>query len=80
MPLRSETRRLPRRNHHQEGLGFLFLTTQGGQRPKVVWPSDLASVVRGRQEPDLTVGAGHLVVGLGADGPRDNAPLEMWGR
>ena len=26
-------RRLPRRNHHQEGPGFLFVATQGGRPP-----------------------------------------------
>jgi transposase InsO family protein len=30
MPLRSDPRRLPRRNHYQEGPDFLFLATQGG--------------------------------------------------
>lgn len=46
MPLRSDPRRLPRRNHYQEGPDFLFLATQGG-RPLAAGPAqDVASVVR----------------------------------
>ncbi len=33
MPLKSDPRRLPRRNHYQEGPGFLFVATQGGRPP-----------------------------------------------
>ena len=31
MPLRSDPRRLPRRNHYQEGPGFLFLAFGGSE-------------------------------------------------
>ncbi len=31
MPIKSDPRRLPRRNHYQEGPGFLFVATQGGR-------------------------------------------------
>ncbi len=31
MGLKSDPRRLPRRNHYQEGPGFLFVATQGGR-------------------------------------------------
>ncbi len=48
MPLRSDPRRLPRRNHYQEGPGFLFLATQGGRPPSTGGRPDLASVVRMR--------------------------------
>ena len=34
MPLRSDPGRLPRRNHYQEGPGFLFVATQGGRPPE----------------------------------------------
>lgn len=33
MPLKSDPRRLPRRNHYQEGAGLLVLATQGGRPP-----------------------------------------------
>jgi putative transposase len=49
MPLRSDPRRLPRRNHYQEGPGFLFLATQGGRPPRVVERRSLAAVVRRRR-------------------------------
>jgi len=31
VPIKSDPRRLPRRNHYQEGPGFLFVATQGGR-------------------------------------------------
>ena len=31
MPPKSDPRRLPRRNHHQQGPGFLFVAAQGGR-------------------------------------------------
>ena len=46
MPLRSDPGRLPRRNHYQEGPGFLFLATQGGRPPDVDVGSSVAGVVR----------------------------------
>lgn len=49
MPLRSDPRRLPRRNHYQEGPDFLFLATQGGRPPRPIQPSNVAAVVRRRQ-------------------------------
>lgn len=48
MPLKSNPRRLPRRNHHQEGPGFLFLATQGGRPPKAAASATVATVVRRR--------------------------------
>src|SRR5450759_4203737 len=48
MPLKSDPRRLPRRNHYQEGPDFLFVATQGG-RPMAAEPvRSPAAVVRGR--------------------------------
>jgi hypothetical protein len=41
-------RRLPRRNHYQEGPGFLFVATQGGRPPGDDGLRDLAAVVRRR--------------------------------
>ena len=48
MPLRSDPRRLPRRNHYQEGPDFLFLATQGGRPPAAETAHDVAGVVRMR--------------------------------
>lgn len=49
MATRSDPRRLPRRNHYQEGPGFLFVATQGGRPPGPEAPSTLAAVVRRRR-------------------------------
>lgn len=46
MPLRSDPGRLPRRNHYQEGPGFLFLATQGGRPLGADVAADVAGVVR----------------------------------
>ena len=46
MPLRSDPRRLARRNHYQEGPGFLFLATQGGRPTGVDMAPDTAGIVR----------------------------------
>ena len=46
MPLRSDPGRLPRRNHYQEGPGFLFLATQGGRPLEADVAASVASVVR----------------------------------
>ena len=46
MPLRSNPGRLPRRNHYQEGPGFLFLATQGGRPLEVDVAANVARVVR----------------------------------
>ncbi|WP_414654314.1 helix-turn-helix domain-containing protein [Intrasporangium sp.] len=42
-------RRLPRRNHYQEGPGFLFVATQGGRPPEDAGRRDRAAVVRWRR-------------------------------
>ena len=42
-------RRLPRRNHHQEGSGFLFVATQGGRPPEDVARRAQAASVRRRR-------------------------------
>lgn len=49
MGTRSDPRRLPRRNHYQEGPGFLFLATENGRPPKSAAPRRLAAVVRRRR-------------------------------
>lgn len=42
-------RRLPRRNHYQEGPGFLFVATQGGRPPDEAVPRGQAATVRRRR-------------------------------
>jgi len=42
-------RRLPRRNHYQEGPGFLFVATQGGRPPDGLGPPRQAAIVRRRR-------------------------------
>lgn len=49
MGLSSDPRRLPRRNHYQEGPGFLFVATQGGRPPVEPLPDRRADVVRRRR-------------------------------
>lgn len=49
MALKSDPRRLPRRNHYQEGPGFLFVATQGGRPPETATRPSAAIVVRRRR-------------------------------
>ena len=42
-------RRLPRRNHYQEGPDFLFVATQGGRPPDPTLVPGIAAVVRRRR-------------------------------
>jgi len=42
-------RRLPRRNHYQEGPGFLFVATQGGRPPQRIVQAGHAATVRRRR-------------------------------
>lgn len=50
MGLLSDSRRLPRRNHYQEGPGFLFVATQGGRPPLTPLPDRRATAVRRRRQ------------------------------
>lgn len=49
MPLKSDPKRLPRRNHYQEGPDFLFLATQGGRPPTIGITPGPAAIVRRRR-------------------------------
>ena len=79
MPLRSDPGRLPRRNHYQEGPGFLFVATQGGRPPgrrtaRRAWrPSSGAAAGRSDDGPRASR------YGVGAPGlrlqPGDAVPL-----
>ncbi len=48
-PVKSDPRRLPRRNHYQEGPGFLFVATQGGRPPEEGVDRARAAIVRRRR-------------------------------
>ena len=48
MGLRSDPHRLPRRNHYQEGPGFLFVATEGGRPRGPEVSTSVAPVVRAR--------------------------------
>jgi transposase InsO family protein len=45
----SDPRRLPRRNHYQQGPDFLFVATQGGRPPLTPLPDRRAAAVRRRR-------------------------------
>ena len=45
----ADPRRLPRRNHYQEGPGFLFVATQGGRPPEGIVDAGQAAMVRRRR-------------------------------
>jgi len=49
MALKSDPRRLPRRNHYQEGPGFLFVATQGGRPPATTAGSGPPAAIRRRR-------------------------------
>lgn len=57
MPIKSDPRRLPRRNHHQEGPGFLFVATQGGRPANVEVQRSAATGVRVRARAVLSEGS-----------------------
>lgn len=48
MPIKSDPGRLPRRNHYQEGPGFLFVATQGGRPRGPGNAGSAAMIVRAR--------------------------------
>jgi hypothetical protein len=52
----TKSRRLPRRNHFQEGPGFLFLATENGRPLERQDPDRLGAVVRRRRGADRGFG------------------------
>lgn len=78
MPRLSDPRRLPRRNHYQEGPGFLFVATQGG-RPPSDWPRErVASVVRRRRSALRRLESGVTASAICADLGCSRASLYRW--
>ena len=64
MGTRSDPRRLPRRNHYQEGPGFLFLATENGRPPLAAEPRRVAAVVRRRRAALREVDQGESVAAV----------------
>jgi len=78
MSLRSDPRRLPRRNHYQEGPDFLFVATQGG-RPMTAEPIwTPVGVVRGRARTIRLWAEGASVVDACGLGGCSRATLFRW--
>ena len=67
MATRSDPRRLPRRNHYQEGPDFLFLATQGGRPPRRLDKPRPAQIVRRRRAAVRRWEAGEPVGTICAD-------------
>lgn len=78
MPLRSDAGRLPRRNHYQEGPGFLFLATQGGRPPGTDPAEGIASVVRLRAGALRRWQAGEPATQVAAELSIGRATLYRW--
>lgn len=78
MPLRSDPSRLPRRNHYQEGPGFLFLATQGGRPPKSVAAGSPASAVRRRGRALRRWAEGEPIEAVRAEAGCSRATLFRW--
>jgi hypothetical protein len=64
MPIKSNPRRLPRRNHYQEGPGFLFVATQGGWSANVEVQRSAATGVRVRARAVGPCSAGGLALSV----------------
>ena len=78
MSLRSDPRRLPRRNHYQEGPDILFVATQGG-RPLAAEPCrNPVAVVRGRARTIRLWAEGASVVDTCGLGGCSRATLFRW--
>ena len=71
-------RRLPRRNHYQEGPGFLFVATQGGRPPEDVQRRGQAAIARGRRAALRGWAAGEPIATICADVGCSRATLFRW--
>ncbi|MEO7295075.1 MAG: helix-turn-helix domain-containing protein [Candidatus Limnocylindria bacterium] len=78
MPRLSDPRRLPRRNHYQEGPGFLFVATQGGRPPSGVPVERVATVVRRRRAALRRLEAGETAAAICAEVGCSRASLYRW--
>ncbi len=71
-------RRLPRRNHYQEGPGFLFVATQGGRPPDDVGRPGRAAVVRHRRAALRRWADGEPMISICAELGYSRASLFRW--
>jgi transposase InsO family protein len=71
-------RRLPRRNHYQEGPGFLFVATQGGRPPEGVVPAGPAATVRRRRAALRRWADGELLATIRTELRCSRASLFRW--
>jgi transposase InsO family protein len=74
----ADPRRLPRRNHYQEGPGFLFVATQGGRPPTDAVRRSQAAVVRRRRAALRRWAEGEPLESIGADLGCGRASLFRW--
>jgi len=78
MPIKSDPRRLPRRNHFHEGSGFLFVATQGGRPVGSIAASTPAAVVRVRAGAVRRWAEGETLVTVCARAACSRATLFRW--
>ena len=71
-------RRLPRRNHYQEGPGFLFVATQGGRPPEDAAQRAKATVVRRRRAALRRWSDGEPLTAICAELSCSRASLFRW--
>ena len=71
-------RRLPRRNHYQEGPGFLFVATQGGRPPEGIVQAGQAAMVRRRRAALRRWAAGEPLATVCAETGCSRASLFRW--
>jgi len=71
-------RRLPRRNHYQEGPDFLFVATQGGRPPDLALVSGIAAVVRRRRAALRRWADGEPITEICAETGCSRASLFRW--
>jgi transposase InsO family protein len=74
----ADPRRLPRRNHYQEGPGFLFVATQGGLPPESVSRHGRAAVVRRRRRALRRWAEGESLATIGSELGCSRATLFRW--
>ncbi len=71
-------RRLPRRNHYQEGPGFLFVATQGGRPPESIVGAGPAAIVRRRRAALRRWADGEPLATIGGELHCSRASLFRW--
>ena len=78
MPIKSDPRRLPRRNHYQEGPGFLFVATQGGRPVGSRVALAPAAIVRRRHGALRRWADGEAIEAICAEADCSRATLFRW--